>query len=177
MKFDLITERLILRPPSQNDVNELFELMSEKNLTTFLTWESHKNIETTRNVIQGLIDSQKEGNSYHWCICHGEQIIGLVSLIDVRRRIRTWTLNRAELSYWIGSNYQRKGFATEASRAVVELGFDNLELHKIIIAHVTENMESLSICNKLGFIKYAHEHDAFFKNEKWYDLIWYELIN
>ena len=177
MNFDIKTERLFLRPPSKSDENSLFELMSNKNLTTFLTWESHKNIETTKSVIQDLIDSQKEEKSYHWCICLGNKIIGLVSLIDVRRKVRTWTLNRAEISYWIGSSYQGKGFATEASNAILEFRFKYLELHKIIIAHAVENIESLNICNKLGFVKYAYEHDAFFKDDKWHDLIWYELIN
>ena len=177
MSFVLNTERLTLRPPSENDVNALFELMSDNNITTFLTWEAHKNIETTKSVVKSLITSQNENRGYHWCICLNNKIIGLVSLIDVKRTIRTWTLNRAELSYWIGSNYQRKGYATEASKAILNFGLINLKLHKIVIAHATENMESQSICKKLGFIKYAHEHDAFFKNSKWNDLIWYELIN
>lgn len=177
MSFNIKSERLFLRPPLLSDENALFELMSEKNLTKFLTWEPHEKIETTRLVIQNLINSQKNNNAYHWCICYDSKIIGLVSLIDVRRDIRTWIINRAELSYWIGSNYQGKGFATEASKAIVEYGFKSLDFHKIIIAHTIENTESQRICNKLGFIKYAHEHDAFFKNNKWYDLMWYELIN
>ena len=177
MRFNIKSERLFLRPPLLSDENALFELMSEKALTTFLTWEPHEKIETTRSIILNLINSQKDDKSYHWCICFEDKIIGFVSLIDIRRNIRTWILNRAELSYWIGSAYQGRGFATEASKAVVEYGFKNLEFHKIIIAHAVENSESQRICNKLGFIKYAHEHDAFLKNEIWHDLIWYELIN
>ena len=177
MNFELGTERLTLRPPKINDENALFELMSEKGLTTFLTWEPHENITSTRSVIQNLMKSQIEDKAYHWCICHGDNIIGLVSFIDVRRKIRTWTLNRAELSYWIGSEFQGNGFATEASKAVIDFGFMNLDFHKIIIGHAFENKESQSICHKLGFEEYAHEHDAFLKNDKWHDLIWYELIN
>ena len=97
-------------------------------------------------------------------------------MIDVRRKIRAWTLNRAELSYWIGTEYHGKGYATEASKAIIGFGFKNLNLHKIIVAHAFENVESQSICGKLKFTRYAHEHDAFQKNNRWYDLIWYELI-
>jgi len=150
--------------------------MSDKNLTKFLTWEPHANIETTKCVVDNLITAQQNEKGFHWCIWKNSEIIGLISLIDVRRQIRTWTLDRAELSYWITTEYQGKGFATEASKAVIYYGFEHLNLHKIIIAHAVENAESKRICEKLGFIQYAHEHDAFCKNNQWHDLIWYEII-
>lgn len=176
MNFNLKTNRLSIRPPLLEDVEQLFRLMSNNELVKFLTWEPHQNLVETRNLIENLITAQSQDRGYHWCICQSEKILGLVSLIDVRRKIRTWTMNRAELSYWIGVGFQGNGFATEASQAVVQFGFGFLNLHKIIIAHALENGESKKICNKLGFVQYAHEHDAFLKNGKWHDLLWYELI-
>lgn len=176
MSYTIQTSRLQLKTPALEDVPRLFELMSDKNLTKFLSWEPHKNIETTEIVIKSLIEAQKNDRGYHWCVHFNNQIIGLVSLIDVKRTIRTWTLNRAELSYWITSDFQGKGFATESSKGVIDFGFDNLRFHKIIVAHAAENVESRSICTKLKFNQYAHASDAFLKEGKWHDLIWYELI-
>lgn len=176
MEYLVKTERLTLRLPKLSDKERLFCLMSDKELTTFLTWNSHTNINSTETVIKALIKSQKEDKGYHWCICLDDKIIGLVSLIDIRRTMRTWTLNRGELSYWVGKEYQGKGFATEASKAIVNFGFIKLKLHKIIIAHAAKNIQSKKICKKLGFTKYAHEHDAFKKNNEWHDLLWYEQI-
>jgi [ribosomal protein S5]-alanine N-acetyltransferase len=176
MNYNIITERLLLRPPSIFDADQLFELMSDSKLTRFLTWEPHTNIETTKTVINSLLDSQLFDKGYHWCILNNNLIIGLISLIDVRRKIRTWTLDRAELSYWIGRNYQGRGYATEASNSVIKFGFLNINLHKIIVAHAKENIGSKSICEKLNFQQFAYEHDAFKKNNIWHDLIWYELI-
>ena len=176
MDYRIRTDRLLLRLPLESDSSKLFELMSEPSLTKFLTWESHTNIDTTKNVIQSLITSIQEDKGYHWCICFENEIIGLVSLIDVKRTIRTWTLNRAELAYWISLENQGKGYATEASEAVIDFGFKNLDFHKIIVAHSAENTGSKSICNKLGFVQYAHEQDAYNKEGVWHDLFWYELI-
>ena len=176
-QYDIKTERLFLRPPGLEDARELFGLMSDTKMTRFLAWESHISIETTNAVIQSLMDAQQNDKGYHWCVCLDDKIIGLVSLIDVKRKLRTWTLNRAELSYWIGAQHQSKGYATEASGSVIKFGFEKLNLHKIIVAHAFENIESESICRKLNFSKYAHEHDAFQKNNDWHDLVWYELIN
>lgn len=176
MNYTITTNRLNLRPPEMEDAESLFLLMSDESLTKFLTWLPHSNVEVTKELIHNLILSQKDGKAYHWCVCLNNIIIGFVSLIDVRRSIRTWTIDRAEISYWIGANYQNKGYASEASAAIIQFGFENLLLHKIIVAHALENIESQKICSKLGFTQYAHEHDAFKKNNKWHDLIWYELI-
>lgn len=159
-----------------DDAERLFSLMSDVSLTKFLSWEPHSNVETTKEVIKSLIDAQRNDRGYHWCACLDKQIIGLVSLIDVRRKLRTWTINRAELSYWIGTKYQRKGYATEASGAVIDFGFEFLGLHKIIVAHAAENTESEKICTKLDFVRYAYEHDAFNKENTWHNLLWYEKI-
>ena len=177
MNFEIKTERLTLKPPTEKDVDVLYKLMSDDSITTFLTWEAHKNIETTKSVVQSLIHSQKEKRGFHWCIWCNNNIIGLVSLIDVKRTIRTWTLNRCELSYWVSSDYQGKGFATEASNAVIEFGFQKLSFHKIIVAHAEKNIESKRICEKLRFTQYAHERDAFQKSGEWNNLLWYERIN
>ncbi len=176
LNYTIITERLTLKTPQTNDAEDLFTLMSDSKLTRFLAWEAHKNSETTLTLLTNLISAQENDKGYHWCIWLENKIIGLLSLIDVRRTLRSWTINRAELSYWISNDFQGKGFATEASKAVLDFGFEQLNLHKIIIAHALENTESGSICKKLGFKQYAHEHDAFQKNNKWHDLIWYELI-
>ena len=176
MNFEINTERLSLLPPTLKDKNALFELMSQHVDTTYLSWEPHDKIETTHLLVNNLIEAQNQNRGFHWCIHLSDQIIGIVSLIDVKRQIRTWTINRAELSYWIAKPFTGKGYATEASKAVIDFGFDKLLLHKIIIAHAENNIESQRICEKLGFKKYAHEHDAFLKNDKWYDLVWYELM-
>ena len=176
MNLSLKTNRLYLRLPQEEDVDELFKLMSNTELTRFLSWEAHKDRHSTTVVLNSLIESQKNDKGYHWCICIEDKIIGIVSLFDVKRVIRTWTLNRAELAYWITPNFQGKGYITEACEAILKVGFDRLGLHKIIVAHAQENIASESVCRKLGFQQYAHEHDAFFKDGVWHDLIWYELI-
>jgi ribosomal-protein-alanine N-acetyltransferase len=177
MDTQIITERLVLNQPTLGDTHSLYELMSKYVDTTYLTWEPHSKVETTKELVKNLIESQIQGKGFHWCIFHEDHLVGIVSLIDVRRVIRTWTLNRSELSYWIGTPYGGKGFATEASKAVIDFGFNSLLLHKVIIAHAENNIESKRICEKLNFKQYAHEHDAFMKENKWHDLIWYELIN
>ncbi|OJZ20323.1 MAG: hypothetical protein BGP21_07715 [Thiobacillus sp. 65-29] len=128
-------------------------------------------------MVAALVDAQREGRGFHWAVSYDQQIIGLVSLIDVRRRHRSWTLNRAELAYWIGLPYQGRGYATEAAVAVTEFGFGVLHLHKIRVYHAADNPASGRTIDKLGFRFVGEERDAFQKDGVWHHLRHFELLS
>jgi ribosomal-protein-alanine N-acetyltransferase len=58
--------------------------------------------------------------------------------------------DRAELGYWIGAPYWGRGYATEASRAVVRWGFEGLGLRRIHASHFPRNPASGRVLEKLG---------------------------
>ena len=58
--------------------------------------------------------------------------------------------NEAELGYWIGRPYWGLGFATEASRAVVEIA-KAIGHKKLVASHFTDNPASGNVLRKLGF--------------------------
>ena len=174
MNLEIKTNRMILLPPSKQNILELHNLMKNSVDTAFLSWEPHSSLDETESLIDSLINSIKLDKGYHWVIFYNAKIVGFISLIDVKRVIRTWIINRAELSYWISNEFTGNGFATEAALSVIDFGFKNLSLNKIIIAHTKENIKSKIICKKLGFNQYSYETNAFCKFNVWYDLIWYE---
>jgi ribosomal-protein-alanine N-acetyltransferase len=57
---------------------------------------------------------------------------------------------RGELGYWIGLPYWGKGYATEASRALLDHGFGPLVLNRIQARHMTRNPASGRVMRKLG---------------------------
>ena len=57
---------------------------------------------------------------------------------------------RAELGYWIGVPYWGDGYATEASRALVDYGFGTLGLHRIFASHFANNPASARVLRKIG---------------------------
>lgn len=170
------TKRLLLRPPRLDDVEGLWPHVTDPALTQFLAWDPHTDRGETLAMVQSLIDSQTAGRGFHWIVCLDDQIVGLVSLIDVRRQHRCWTINRAELAYWIGSEFQRHGFATEASRAVIDFAFAALGFSKIVLYHASENTPSGRIPVRLGFRYVGEEREAFSKAGNWYSLQHYELL-
>ncbi|HMU60460.1 MAG TPA: GNAT family N-acetyltransferase, partial [Gemmatimonadales bacterium] len=57
---------------------------------------------------------------------------------------------RAELGYWIGIPWWNLGYATEASRAIIDFGFTSLGLHRIMARHMARNPASGRVMQKLG---------------------------
>lgn len=173
---ELKTRRLDLRLIHEQNVDDLWPLVTNPLITEFLAWETHKDKETTRAVIKDLKKAKDDGSGITWvCIEHGV-LCGLISLIDIKRTHRTWILNRAELSYWLSPSYQKRGLMTEACKAVVEFAFNKLRFHKIVAAHASKNILSGNVIKRLGFEYVGKERDAFHKNGIWHDLEKYELL-
>lgn len=173
--YRLQTQRLQLRALAEGDAPGLWPLVSDSRLTPFLAWEPHRSIEETESMVAALAEAQQAGKGFHWVASHAGQIVGLISLIDVRRQHRRWTLNRAELAYWIGLPYQRKGYATEAA-AVAEFGFSKLHLHKIRVYHAADNPASGRTIEKLGFRFVGEEKETFQKDGIWHHLRHFEML-
>jgi len=57
---------------------------------------------------------------------------------------------RAELGYWIGIPWWNRGYATEASQAIIGFGFTSLGLHRIMARHMARNPASGRVMEKLG---------------------------
>ena len=110
--YSLRTGRLVLRAPSPADVEALWPHVTDSRITEFLAWEPHPSKETTQTMLQALIEAQEQGRGFHWIVMQDGGVIGIVSLIDVRWVYRCWTLNRAELAYWIAPAHQGIGYAT-----------------------------------------------------------------
>jgi ribosomal-protein-alanine N-acetyltransferase len=174
--YRLETPQLVLRAPGGEDAEKLWPLVSDSRLSTFLAWEPHRSIDETAAMVAALIDAQCTGTGFHWIASHADEVVGLISLIDVRREHRSWTLNRAELAYWIGLPFQGMGYATEAAAAVMEFGFEKLHLHKIRVYHAADNPASGRTIDKLGFRFVGEEKEAFQKNGVWHHLRHFELL-
>lgn len=173
----LRTSRLALDLVRPDDADAYHPLMADGELTRFLAWAPHADVAQTRDVLCSLAAARDADRGLHWAVRTANgTLAGLVSLIDLRYRHLTWRLDRAELAYWIRPDEQGQGYATEASRAVLDFAFSQVGLHKVLVAHATTNSASAAVARRLGFSAVGTHRQAFEKDGTWHDLLYYERI-
>jgi ribosomal-protein-alanine N-acetyltransferase len=131
----LETERLVLRAFSTDDINDIFEYASVKEVTDFLPWETHKTLDDTRAFLKMSREMfNKYGNiDFAILLKQEKKVIGGIS-------IRKWNdINRcADIGYVLSSKYWGRGIITEAIKRIIKFGFEDLNVNRIE-AHCDEN--------------------------------------
>ncbi len=98
------------------------------------------------------------------------ELIGAISLRTANR------FNRAEMGYWIGKPYWAKGYCTEAAKAVIAYGFDELNLNRVLAYHLTRNPASGRVMEKAGMRYEGHLRQHAMKNGVYEDLKLYAIL-
>jgi diamine N-acetyltransferase len=102
-------------------------------------------------------------------ICHAtsKAIVGAAYLTGI-----DWIARSGELGIWIGvAEHRGKGAGEFASRAVLRHAFCDLNLHRVHLSVVEDNMAARSLYRKLGFADEGRSRAAAFKNGRHVDLI------
>lgn len=81
-----------------------------------------------------------------------------------------------EIGYWIGAPHEGRGLVTGAVRAMIDIGFRDLGLHRIEIHAGLENVRSRAIPERLGFTREGVRRGAERGSGGYYDLVVYGLL-
>ena len=145
--------------------------MINKNSLRPLITKKEEAMEFIQKVENALI--QNEGIA--WVICEIEKPKIVIGHIGIWRLMKEHY--RGEIGYLIHTDFQGKGMMTEALKASIDYGFNQLKLHSIE-AHVSPlNQPSMNILERNHFIREAYFKEDFFAKGKFHDSIVYSLIN
>lgn len=144
----LKTERLTLRPFRESDARAMFENWAgDPEVTKYLTWTPHKNVEETRKRCSVVESMSAQGNYYHWAIEFEGELIGDIELGEI-----DWT-ETGNVGYCMAKKYWGKGLMTEAFREAIRFAFEEVGLHRIEGMHAAFNIGSSRVMEKCG-LKY-----------------------
>ncbi|MEM7241419.1 MAG: GNAT family protein [Pseudomonadota bacterium] len=76
-----------------------------------------------------------------------DALLGGITLDNIRRG----PSQSATLGYWIGQDYARQGYMSEAIKALVAYSFSKLDLSRIEAATLAKNAPSRGVLEKSGF--------------------------
>jgi ribosomal-protein-alanine N-acetyltransferase len=140
----LTTERLILREFELTDAEAIFNLNSDEEVLRYTGDKQFESIEDANNFFKNYPDYEKNGFGRWALVTKGDkEVIGWCGL-------KKHEDNTVDIGYRIFKNQWNKGYATEASIACLEYGFQVFELDEIIANAATENKASIRVMEKIG---------------------------
>jgi len=143
----LSTKRLIMRAPRENDIPALVQLADNLHVAQMLARMPHPYGEAEARAFIAMSELRKPGASYALTLAgpnpDAGTFIGCAGL-NVKER-------GLELGYWIGEPYWRRGFATEAAHALVDLAFRSTGIQVLHCSVRVINPSSRRVIHKCGF--------------------------
>lgn len=138
-----MTERLVLRPFTLADAPAVqrFAGAREVALNTLLIPYPYPD-----GAAEAWISKPRDPHDINFAITLREsgELVGAIGLVVGREH------DRAEIGYWIAVEHWNRGYATEAARAVIRYGFEELNLNRIFAVHFARNAGSGRVMRKLG---------------------------
>lgn len=170
----LETDKLILRRFVLSDAEDMFKNYgSDPEVSKFLSWNVHKNIEDSKNTINFFMEAYNR-DSFHWAIILKEnnELIGDIAVNHIDKKN-----HNCEIGYQLGSKFWGNGYATEALKKVIDFLLDECNFHLIECKYVVSNPASGRVMEKAGMRKDAvlpeRRYNKF--TNTYEDLIYYSI--
>ena len=173
--YPVRTARLDLRPFEASDFDDVLAFRSRPDVARYLLTEP-LGPDEVRDLLHKAPDDaalRQAGEQLNLAVVLREtgRLIGDVVLIW-----RSAEQRMAEIGFIFHPDYHGKGYALEASEAVLTMGFDGLGLHRIIGRCDARNTASWGLMERLGMRREAH----FVRNEmvkgEWCDELVYAVL-
>lgn len=144
--MEIKTERLVLRPHGIKYLHSTHEYATDLETTKHMVWLPNDTIEETAEFLRKSdAEWAKEVPSYYeFSIIFEGKHVGAVSIYLNEER------TEAEFGWILHKDYWHQGIATEAAKALLEYGVNELDLHHFIAHCDSENIGSYKVMEKLG---------------------------
>ncbi|MGW1681852.1 GNAT family N-acetyltransferase [Saccharopolyspora sp. NPDC002376] len=171
----IITDRLLLRPFTLDNADDVWAYQRKPDVAQHLLWEARDREQTEAAVEQMTRENALTGDgdclSLAAVLPDTGQVVGQVELV-----LLSQANQQGEVGYIFNPDFQGKGLATEAVRAVLRLGFEELDLHRIIGRCSAHNLASAKLMERLGMRREAHFVDSMIIEGTWREELVYAML-
>lgn len=171
--MELNSKRLIIRPITLDDKNELFDYRSDEETNKYQGW-----IPKTINDVEIFIEKTSkifdEADTQFQCVIieqASQKIVG-----DIGIHFFDNENKQVEIGCTLNKAFQNKGYATESLKRTIDYLFKTLNKHRIITSIDPDNINSIRLVERIGFRKEAYFLERLFINGKWVDDLVYALL-
>lgn len=171
----LTTPRLSLREFVRDDWRAVYDYQRDPRYLRFYRWEERTE-DDARWFVEMFLKWQRDEprRNYQLAIILTEEnrLIGNGGV-----RIKNFDLREADMGYEINPLDWGNGYATEAARALLHMGFVDLGLHRIWAQCIAENAASARVLEKIGMRFEGREREKEYIKGQWHDVLTFAMLN
>lgn len=169
-----VRDILELRRRVEADAESVFQVIDRNReyLMEWLPWlDDSKTVEDLLRYIQNDIAEFEKKEGCDFGIWYEGQWIGGIGFSSFGTKDR-----KTSIGYWLSQDFQGRGIMTDSVRALVDYGFENLNLNRIVIRCAVENTKSRAIPQRLGFKEEGVLRQSEWLYDHFVDLVIYSLL-
>ena len=138
------TERLILRKPNMDDAPAIFSYAQDPEVTRYMTWRPHKNVEETCCIVELMLKLWDAGEAYSYAITlkNSDTVIGMIAMHPEGFKVG--------IGYVLAHPHWGKGYVTEAALAVTNWLLKQPDIYRVFATCDIENVASARVMEKIG---------------------------
>ncbi len=170
----LIGKKIYFKALSVDDVNEIHEYASNKDVSRFIGWKLMGSIEESKMHIEKMLKEELAKSHLYASVSlkSNNKVIATVMIFNFDHNA-----SHAEIGYVFHQDYWGKGYCTEAVSLISNFAFNTLKLHKLHARVADENIGSSKVLEKNGFELEGRLRDHYFIENKYYDCLLYGKIS
>jgi RimJ/RimL family protein N-acetyltransferase len=174
--YPIATERLLLRPFAPGDLDALVPIHADPGVVRYLYWDVRD-----RDELRGVLEEKstrtalaKAGDALNLAAVTADsgELVGDMTLFWHSEEHRA-----GEVGYMLHPAHNGRGYATEAARALLRLGFEELGLHRISGRIDARNAASARVLERLGMRREAHLVENELVKGEWTDEVVYAMLD
>lgn len=178
----LRTERLVLRPFVAADAAPFARYRSDAEVARYQSWDTPYPLSAAQELIAQMQSRQTDGpRPGEW----NQIAIGLLQprpqdeplIGDCAFQLHAGDPRQASIGFTLARAYQRRGYATEAVRALVHELLGAVGLHRVTAVCDAENTSSQRVLERVGMRREAHFVQNIHFKGAWGSEVAYAVLN
>lgn len=163
---EIETPRLLLRPFTPDDTEDLYYIYSHLDLFKYMSNEKPLLREQTRALIDSFAAYWQRYHFGVWAVVckKNQKLIGHCGFKFLENT------PEVQIGYLLLKSYWGMGLGTEAASAALKYGFEMAHLNRIVAIAKPENIASRRVMEKIGM---KYEKDAYYYDN---DVVYYSLL-
>lgn len=163
----------MIRKLEMKDLPYMYEWMHDEAVTENLQADfASFTKENVSDFIKQAMEQNESSDNIHYAITdENDEYMGTISLKNINRKDKN-----AEYAIVTRTKAHGKGYAREATKDILSLGFNTYGLEKIYLYVVTENIAANKFYKKCGFKEEGVFRRHLFIHDSFHDIRWYSVL-